>query len=45
MFNEKKELEKVIDAVASISENPSTLISLYEEDSKIAQIILDKYYH
>lgn len=41
---EKKMYEKVIDNVAKVSQDPSYLLEVYDEDPKAAQVILDKYY-
>lgn len=45
LFEQQKNLEAVIDAVAKISDDPKYLIVLSETKPEVAKMILDKYYN
>lgn len=45
LLSKQKTYEAVIDAVAQISNDPKTLVTLSQTNPEVAKIILDKYYN
>ena len=44
LFKEQEELNAIIETVGKVSADQSYLVQYYDENPKVAKIILDKYY-